>query len=320
MRSIFRLACFSFVVAALILVNEGFGQQQQSAPPSPINSKVAIWAVNDDGGYRVPESAVYAELRGRLKKRGVLEEYSRFLAPLRLPYTLRVAAGECGSADASPFYNRDAHAIVMCYEFMKWAENKAETLLALQKEKPEFLPMPATRGEFLTGVFVGVIMHETGHAVFDLLDVPVFGREEDAADQMAVFIALQFDKNVARTIVKGLVYSMLVLDNPPTKAPVPSVLNPPLNCSSDPFCAYSDTHGAPAQRLYNTLCLAYGADNATFGDFVEKGWLAKERAEQCRNEYQQVKSAFAKTVYPFIDPGLMQQVLAHKWFMPGDTK
>lgn len=319
MRPFLRLMCICLCVAPLILINEGFGQQQPNQS-RPVNSKVEIWAVNNDGGYRMPQSAIYADLRERLKRREVLEEYSRFLAPLRLPYTLRIYTSECGSEDASPYYDQDAHAINMCYEFLRWAENRSEVLSQLQKDRPDFLPIPVSRGELLTGLFVGVIMHETGHAVFDLLEVPVFGREEDAADQVAVFIALQFDKDVARTIIKGLVYTMLGIDNPPTKAPEPSILNTPANCSSDPFCAYSDTHGTPAQRLFNTLCLAYGADNTAFGDFVEKGWLPRERAEQCGSEYQQLKMAFAKTIYPFIDPKLMQQVLIHKWFVSADTK
>src|SRR5262249_24123311 len=39
---------------------------------------------------------------------------------------------------------------------------------------------------------------------------------------------------------------------------------------------FADAHGTPAQRLYNLLCLAYGADPQLFGDFVENGYLPKE--------------------------------------------
>jgi hypothetical protein len=329
MRNLLRLALIS-AIAAIIPAGKGFCQQQaapqpaapqQPAQPQLSNSKVQIWAVNGDGGYRAPKSSAYADVRDRLRKRGVLEEYSQFLAPLRLPYTLRVYASECdGGAFASPYYSSDTHAINMCYQFIKATENLADSLVKLQKDKPGILPMPVSRDEFLTGMFVAVIMHETGHAVFDLLEVPIFGREEDAADQMATFIAMQFDKDVARTIIKGFAYLWAAMDNPPTKAPEPSVLNPPSSCGADPFCAYSDEHGTSYQRMYNTLCLAYGADGPTFNDFVAKGWLPKGRAEQCQNEYQQLKAAFAKTVYPFIDPALMQLVLARKWIKPDDTK
>jgi len=39
---------------------------------------------------------------------------------------------------------------------------------------------------------------------------------------------------------------------------------------SAPLAAFSDIHDAPAQRFYNMLCLAYGADPVLFAEFVEK--------------------------------------------------
>ena len=33
-------------------------------------------------------------------------------------------------------------------------------------------------------------LHETGHAAFDIFQVPLFGREEDAADLFAAYIML----------------------------------------------------------------------------------------------------------------------------------
>src|SRR5476649_44789 len=35
-----------------------------------------------------------------------------------------------------------------------------------------------TRENVITGTWVAVLLHETGHALFDMLEVPVFGREE----------------------------------------------------------------------------------------------------------------------------------------------
>ena len=43
-----------------------------------------------------------------------------------------------------------------------------------------------------------------------------------------------------------------------------------------PLKAFSDVHGAPAQRYYNLLCLAYGAEPTVFADVVAKGYLPKE--------------------------------------------
>ena len=45
--------------------------------------------------------------------------------------------------------------------------------------------------------------HEMGHVVFDLYSVPLFGHEEDAADNFAAYIMLQFGKERARRLIAG---------------------------------------------------------------------------------------------------------------------
>ena len=42
------------------------------------------------------------------------------------------------------------------------------------------LPSVITQDDAILGPFMDVFLHETGHAVFDQLNVPVLGREEDA--------------------------------------------------------------------------------------------------------------------------------------------
>jgi hypothetical protein len=45
-----------------------------------------------------------------------------------------------------------------------------------------------------------VTFHEVGHAAFDLFNVPIFGHEEDAADNFATFLMLQFGKGQAAAV------------------------------------------------------------------------------------------------------------------------
>jgi hypothetical protein len=46
-----------------------------------------------------------------------------------------------------------------------------------------------------------------GHAVFDILHMPLFGREEGAADEFAAYLMLHFGKDQARRWVEGAAYS-----------------------------------------------------------------------------------------------------------------
>jgi len=69
-----------------------------------------------------------------------------------------------------------------------------------------------------------------------------------------------------------------------------------------------------AQRFYNLLCLAYGADEELFKDIVVKGYLPKDRAEGCGDEYAQVAYAFTTLIGPFIDRKLAAKL--HKSWLP----
>jgi hypothetical protein len=139
-----------------------------------------------------------------------------------------------------------------------------------------------------------VFLHETGHAVFDQLKLPVLGREEDAADLFSAYIMLQFGKEDARRLILGNAYQYKE-----------DVVNPQV-----PLTKYADEHGIPAQRFFNVLCLAYGADQKLFADVVEKGYLPKGRAEYCDLEYEQTTFAFKTLIGPYIDRKLANKVLA----------
>ena len=263
------------------------------------------------------------QIRQQMMERRVLEEYAEFLSPLRLPHTLKLFASDCGGNQwDSPYYTSTIHAINMCYSFFAAANKDADYLLDLQARGK--LWTPVSREQYVAGLFTSVLMHETGHALFDQLDIPVFGREEDGADEVAAFLALQFGKETARTIIKGFAYMWAISGDPRTQAmditdpKYPT--DPDQQCWVDPFCAFSDEHGTSSQRLYNTLCIAYGGDPATFQDFVDSGWLPPERAKNCAKEYQQIKFAFEKTILPFIDQEQMAKVRERQWFQPAELQ
>ena len=223
----------------------------------------------------------------RLRQRQVLEQLSAFLSPLKLPRTLRVRTKACNMVNA--FYDPDEWSVNICYE---WVE-------AMEKMAPKQVsPEGFTRQEVIVGGFVQVVLHELGHAVNDIFNLPVLGREEDAADQIAAFIMTQFGKDVARTAIKGTAYVWLTF-------------------SRDRQPAYWDVHSTPGQRFYNFLCIGYGGDPETFKEFVGKT-LPKERLETCEHEYRQIRNAFVKTVLPHVDPELLKQVQATQWLRPDD--
>jgi hypothetical protein len=237
--------------------------------------------------YVPPKNPEHQEIYTNLKQRGALEKLQKFLSPVRLPETLRISLEECdGEADA---WYEDAE-IAICYEFIS----------ELIKNMPqEMRPSGIEPSDTVFGPVFEVSLHEFAHALFDMLELPVFGREEDAADQLAAYILLQFGESEARRLIAGTAYAYH-MDQ--TKAD-------PCRSMED----YANEHGTPAQRFYNVLCIAYGADTKEYADVVSGGYLPKERAEFCEEEYEQVQDAFDMLVLPHIDLDLVEELEDTQW-------
>ena len=243
--------------------------------------------------YVEPRSDEYQDLYQRLKKRQVLEELAQFLSPLKLPLTLRLTFAECGMVNAD--YDPLGLRIRICYEWVDFMEKRAPG------RRHRHLGV-ISRADAIVGSTVSVILHEIGHALFDILQIPVLGKEEDGADQLAAFIMLQFGKDVARSTINGTAFTWATL------------------ASGNRRPDFSDVHSTAEQRIYNYACIAYGGDPETFKDYIEKGLLPKSRAVNCKKEYEQAKLAFTKTILPYVDLDKMKQVQALRWLRPTDGK
>lgn len=270
---------FAIVILALIVM---------PAAPAPAQPQL-VGSIEFEYGPAVQTENI--AIRERLMSRQTLEDLVQFLSPLKLPQTLRIVTDECPPRSAeNAFYSTTTSTITICYQYVN--------LFARHAAEPDMLP-GFTREEIFVGSFLSTVLHELGHAVFHLLDIAILGHEEDAADQIATFVMLQFGPDVARTTIKGAAYKWFkaAISRPPT---------------------YYDTHGTPAQRYYNTLCIAYGGQPETFRDLAGGGLLPRSRIEECAVEYAQVRRAFEETVLPHIDKELLNRVLARRWLRADD--
>jgi hypothetical protein len=242
--------------------------------------------------YVPPTNSAHQALYERLKERRALEKLQEIFSPLRLPVDLTIRTMGCDGF-SNAWYGRKDPSVNVCYEYLN------EILQSMPKETTAdgITPMDAVMGQFFY-----VFAHEMGHAMFDILVVPVFGNAEDAADQFATYIMLQFGKDQSRALITGAAYSY-------KKYVQGSEVTAPL-------AAFSDVHAAPAQRFYNMLCLAYGADPILFADFVTgdtKDYLPKGRAHNCKREYDQVTFAFRDVIVPHLDRQMEKQVMDKTW-------
>ena len=241
--------------------------------------------------YVSPKNPAHQQVYELLKERQSLEKLQEFLSPFRLQWTLNISLTECdGEADA--MYSDDT--ITICYEYIE--------------ELRKYMPAKTTPAgiepiDTLVGPFVDTVLHEFAHALFDYLDVPVLGREEDAADQVSAYIYLQLGKAEARRLITGTVYAYMreVQDtDPPTME------------------EFADEHSTSEQRVFNLLCMAIGANPELFEDIAVLGGLPQYRIDICEEEYELISLAYQALIGPHIDAVLAEKVFDRSW-LPDKT-
>ena len=242
-----KMVRFIEVIAAIgvIAASFSYAHSQPSVTQSDQPNRIVI-------EYIAPKDAGLQNLYEILKIRGALERIQKVLSPLRLPEELTVKTDECGKVDA--WYRRDNSkpTITICYELLK------SILDSLPKETTA---AGITPDEAKIGQVLWLTLHEVGHAMFDIFKVPIFGHEEDAADNFATYIMLKFAE--ARELIRGAAWAWSAYMHDYKRNPVVQVR----------LASFAGDHGLPQERFYNLLCLAFGSDPLVFADLAQEGYL-----------------------------------------------
>ena len=244
--------------------------------------------------YVPPENPAHQPIYELLKGRHSLENLQEFLSPFRLPWPLKLSLEGCdGEPDA--MYSDDE--ITICYEYIE----ELQTYMAAETTPAGIEPI-----DTLIRPFVDTVLHEFAHALFDYHDIPILGREEDAADQVAASIYLQAaDDDEDRRLITGTVwaYLMEVQDTDP----------PDME-------EYADEHSTAEQRAINLVCLAYGSDPKLFRDLPALAGLPQYRVDICEEEYELISMAYQALIGPHIDPELAKEVYGKNWLPEKTSK
>jgi hypothetical protein len=260
---------------AFLLCSLAWSPTAVNAQPAPAE-RIAI-------EYIAPAKEAHKPLHDMLKEQRALERIRELLVKVRWPRTLRLELKECGEANA--WYEEAV--ITVCYEYLEDMWRSANS-----RKRPAAI----TREDAFVGPLVDTFLHEAGHAMFDLLKIPLLGREEDAADAIAAYYVLQFPPEKKKRLIAGSAYAYAA-ELKVRKAR--DLYRPRFDVGR--HVTFADEHGTPAQRLYNLLCIAYGSDKVLFAGVVEQGFLPKERAERCEDEYAQIDFAYRRLIAPHVD-------------------
>lgn len=186
-----------------------------------------------------------------------------------LPQDIPIVFAECGEANA--FYDQESSQIQMCYELL---DHLSETFYLEELSNDEY-------DKAIIDTWIFIFYHETGHALVNVLDLPMTGGEEDSVDAFATFILTLGDYSDAA--LNGAIFFLL-------DAQTTDLEDLPL----------WDEHSLGDQRFYNIICWVYGSNPQEYSYLVEEGILPESRAEICPAEYQQIATSWDRITEPYV--------------------
>jgi hypothetical protein len=242
--------------------------------------------------YDVPADPQLVPYQKMVQNGHLLEQMAETLnGSFRLPRDLDLTALQCGQVNA--FYDPSIHAVKICYEYARsfWNLQSAD-----QRGEDGKIDNAAVIKAVL-GTLKFTLHHEVGHALVDILDLPITGGEEDAVDQLAAVVMLSSDDDNDVEAVLDAAYTKL-LRAQQTAANMEKMTEAQRKWAEDnPITA--DEHSLDEQRFYNTTCLAYGSDPQTFGVLVSEGVIPKGRAARCPFEWKRISRSWVRLLAPF---------------------
>jgi hypothetical protein len=271
----------------------------RSASTSTQRRSLADAETPDSNGARVNRSGRFVVRRlpardpRNIKTRdsGFLEEVvkdmERTIGP-RLPIDVPVSFAELGQANA--FYSPKERSITVSYELLD------QIIILFLKSSDRDDPQVAAKvAQRVVDTLSFVFYHEAAHAMIDLDNLPITGREEDAADQLATVMIVtsaqakqgsELKKNgITRraeggaAAINGALFFLLS-----SQSEEAGVQNLP----------FWDEHSLSQQRFYNILTWVYGSDPDKYEYLVQQKVLPASRAERGPGEYNRMLSAWQR--------------------------
>jgi len=293
MRTFQCAAAIAFGLSSSLLASMASAQDSETLKPLRDKSMIKI-------EYKAPTDKKLEPIYQRLKAREVLERMQAFLAPLRLPQPLNLVTAQCGGQLELPY--QPGAPVTICYEYVGLIEQAAPPGLGFIGQA--FI----TQDIALVGPFVQFTLRSVARQIIDMLELPVWGNVEDAADNLAAFIMLEVSPQVAQKTVFGTAYFF-----------AKTMQSEKLDLAA--------IRPHVAQRYYNLLCVAVGSDLVRYSVFLPvnrpegPGDLPKSRAGFCmqlsspeHSEYNKIKYAFHQLIRDkHVDLPLLKQVRTIEW-------
>ncbi|MGI9494328.1 MAG: DUF4344 domain-containing metallopeptidase, partial [Geminicoccaceae bacterium] len=132
---------------------------------------------------------------------------------------------------------------------------------------------------FVVGNTLFAVYHELGHALVDVLNLPVVGREEDAADGFAAVLMIPPDPDPVRDQLIVAVADGWLLQGEQKGGGV----------NQSPLWT---EHALDEQRYFAVICWLVGSDQEGFFDLASEAGMPVARIETCTGDFDRMKAGW----------------------------
>lgn len=278
-----RFAIGAAVAAVVALIATGCGGDGGTTDTTGASGASGVAGATGEGGavgagevdvsFEAPQGAEN-QLGAKLLRAGGPGNLANVLSEtFELPDDLAVRG--VNGFGPGPFYNPRDKSITYPYLFSTLV---FQTLNQLHPEWSQY-----RLGQGVGAVNSMVFEHEFAHALIDAYDLPVLGREEDAADDLAVLLLIP--ANGGSQFVSDSAQFWAALAD---RQRVPQL--------SD----YADVHSFDLQRAFSMLCLLAGSSKEHFQEVAAMRVLPDSRLATCRSEFQQKAQSYEDVLEPHV--------------------
>ncbi|MBK8953505.1 MAG: hypothetical protein IPM85_15805 [Chitinophagaceae bacterium] len=234
--------------------------QKTTPVKKPVEKRVKVY-------YEPTEDSSFLVWHDSFKEDRFLETMGKVVNDVfRMDRQLTLSLRDCGVINA--FYSSDRKELILCYQMLDY----------LYKNYVDSIPDPTELGEKIGNVLSFIYFHEIGHAMIDLLDIPLTGKEEDAADYFSFyFLASNEVPEGVKATMEGANfflqnYQKMINDTAYLRLKKEG---------KEPQLPFWDEHSLDMQRFYTIAALIYGSNPEKYDYFIESGFFGWPPASDC---------------------------------------
>ena len=176
-----------------------------------------------------------------------------------------------------PYFDPERNTIAIPYSFLQETKEKFKNV---NYDKSQNIDLDTA----VIDVVIHTIFHEFGHAIVNMYDIPILGREEDAVDNLANIMLIEYFKNGDDILL--------------TNADIFDLYDREKKDLEEH--EFMGEHSLDIQRFYSMLCFVYASNPSKYEDMLSDYDFPMYRKNMCIDDLNNTSRSWHKVLKNYI--------------------